>query len=200
MPRFCIILIALLAAGGRKKNDMADLDDNKLVDATPVVQPTSPQFNKNFCKYCGKELQPGAAFCSSCGKPQSKVHVQQPPVQMVQQPVSQPYVVNAYQQPQPVANPNVLTNNTTTVVVEGSRSNSMGIAGFIIALLGLVFCWIPVVDLILWFLGFLFSLIGLFKAPRGMAIAGLVLSLIIIFIIIVFWSAFVHLVDSFFNQ
>ncbi len=180
---------------------MADFDGNKVEDATPVVvSPAGTQFNKNFCKYCGKELQPGAAFCSSCGKPQGKVHIQQPPIQMVQQPVAQPYVATAYQQPQPVVSPNVLTNNTTTVVVESSRSNSMGVAGFIIALLGLVFCWFPFVNLILWFLGLFFSLVGLFKAPRGMAIAGLVLSLIIIFIIIVFWSAFVHLVDSFFNK
>ncbi len=180
---------------------MADFNGNIVEDATPlVVSPSGNQFNKNFCKYCGKELQPGAAFCSSCGKPQGSVPIQQPPIQMVQQPVVQPYVAAAYQQPQPVVNPNVLTNNTTTVVVEGSRSNSMGVAGFIIALLGLVFCWVPVVDLILWLLGFIFSLIGLFKAPRGMAIAGLVLSLIIIFIIIIFWSAIISLLDSFVNK
>ena len=179
---------------------MADFEENKVEDViSEVVPPAGIQFNKNFCKYCGKELQPGAAFCSSCGKPQGRVHVQQPPVQMVQQPVSQPYVANVYQQPQPVTNPNVLTNNTTTVVVEGSRSNSIGIAGFIIALLGFVFCWIPIVNLILWFLGLIFSLIGLFKSPRGMAIAGLVLSLIIIFIIISIWGTIINALDSFLN-
>ena len=178
---------------------MADFDGNKVEDVTPVADsPAGTQFNKNFCKYCGKELKPDAAFCSSCGKPQGNVSVQQSPVQMMQRPVAQPYIVSAYQQPQPTAP--ISTNNTTTVIVEGGHSNSMGIAGFIIALLGLVFCWVPIIDLILWFLGFIFSLIGLFKAPRGMAIAGLVLSLIIIFIIIVFGSAFVHLVDTFFNK
>ena len=68
---------------------MADFEENKVEDViSEVVPPAGIQFNKNFCKYCGKELQPGAAFCSSCGKPQGRVHVQQPPVQMVQQPVS----------------------------------------------------------------------------------------------------------------
>lgn len=178
---------------------MADFDGNRVEDETPVdVSPVGTQFNKNFCKYCGKELQSGAAFCSSCGKPQGNVPVQRPSVQMTRQPVVQPYIANVYQQPQPVVTPNV--SNTTTVVVEGSHSNSIGIAGFIIALLGLIFCWVPVVDLILWFLGLIFSLIGLFKAPRGMAIAGLILSLIIIFIIIIFWSAFVSLLDSFANK
>ena len=180
---------------------MTEFEENKVEDViSEVVPPARTQFNKNFCKYCGKELQPGAAFCSSCGKPQGNVPVQQPPIQMVQQPVVQPYAASAYQHPQPVVNPSVLTNNTTTVVVEGSHSNSMGIAGFIIALLGLVFCWVPIVDLILWFLGLIFSLVGLFKAPRGMAIAGLVLSLIIIFIIISIWCTIFNALDTFFNK
>lgn len=178
---------------------MADFDGNTVENATSeVVSPAGTQFNKNFCKYCGKELQPGAAFCSSCGKPQGNVPVQRPSVQMTRQPVVQPYIVNAYQQPQPAAP--ITTNNSTTVVVEGSHSNSIGIAGFILALLGLVFCWVPVVDLILWFLGLIFSLIGLFKAPRGMAIAGLVLSFIIIFIIISIWGTIFNALDAFINK
>ena len=178
---------------------MADFEENKVEDViSEVVPPAGTQFNKNFCKYCGKELQPGAAFCSSCGKPQGSVPIQQPPIQMVQQPVVQPQVAYVYQQPQPVVAPNV--SNTTTVVVEGSNSNSIGIAGFIIALLGLVFCWFPLVNLILWFLGLIFSLIGLFKSPRGMAIAGLVLSLIIIFIIIFTWGTISNALDTFFNK
>lgn len=175
---------------------MADFEENKVEDViSEVVPPAGTQFNKNFCKYCGKELQPGAAFCSSCGKPQGRVHVQQPPVQMVQQPVVQPQVAYLYQQPQPTVAPNVSTN-TTTVVVEGGHSNSIGTAGFIIALLGLVFCWIPFIDFVLWFLGLVFSIIGLFKAPRGMAIAGLVLSLVLIIVIIMIFGTIMELFDS----
>ena len=178
---------------------MSNSDANLYEDSTPIVESATPQFKKNFCKYCGKELQPDAAFCSSCGKPQGKASVQQPVVQIMQQPVvQQPYVTNAYQQPQPVVAPNVSTN-TTTVVVEGAHSNSMGTAGFIIALLGLVFCWIPIVDLILWFLGLVFSFIGLFKAPRGLAIAGLVLSFVLIIVIIIIWSSIVSALDSIFK-
>ena len=189
-----------MAAGGHKQQFiMADFDGNKVEDATPVVvSATGTQYYKNFCKYCGKDLQPGATFCSSCGKPQGNVPIQQPPVQMMQQPVAQPYIVSTYQQPQPAVAPNV--SNTTTVVVESSHSNSMGIAGFVMALLGLVFFWIPFVNLILWLLGLIFSFVGLFKAPRSMAIAGLVLSLIIIFIIIVFWGTIFNALDTFFNK
>lgn len=189
-----------MAAGGHKvQSRMTDFDMNKPEEAIPVDgTPKKVEYKKNFCKFCGKELQSDAVFCSSCGKPQNKASVQQPIVQVVQQPVVQPYAARAYQQPQPVVAPNVSTN-TTTVVVEGGHSNSMGTAGFIIALLGLVFCWIPVVDLILWFLGLVFSFIGLFKAPRGLAIAGFVLSFVLIIVIIVIWSSIVSALDSFFK-
>jgi hypothetical protein len=40
----------------------------------------------------------------------------------------------------------------------------------------------------------------LFKAPRGMAIAGIVLSLIIIFIIISIWGTIFNALDTFFNK
>ena len=169
---------------------MADFDGNKSQDAIPIVV-SQPQYNKNFCKYCGKELRLDAAFCSSCGKPQGNAPAQQPTVHIMQQPVEQPYVGS----PQSATAPNVMTN-TTTFVVEKSGSNSMGTAGFIIALLGFVFCWIPIVDIILWFLGLVFSIIGIFKAPRGMAIAGLILSLVIIIVIIIIWSTIMELFNT----
>lgn len=178
---------------------MTNIDENKVEDATIIIDSSAKeQFNRNYCKYCGKELQPDAAFCSSCGKAQGNVTVKHPSAQMMQQPATQPYIVSAYQQPQQTAP--ISTNNTTTVVVEGAHSNGIGIAGFIIALIGLVFCWIPFINIILWFLGFVFSLIGVFKVPRGMAIAGLVLSLIIIFIIISIWGAIINTLDTFFNN
>lgn len=67
---------------------------------------------------------------------------------------------------------------------EIKKKNGIGTAGFILALCGLVFCWVPILDWILWFLGFLFSFIGVFKKPRGLSIAGLVISCIGIIIII----------------
>ena len=67
---------------------------------------------------------------------------------------------------------------------EIKKKNGIGPAGFILALGGLVFCWVPILDWILWFLGFLFSFIGVFKKPRGLSIAGLVISCIGIIIII----------------
>lgn len=67
------------------------------------------------------------------------------------------------------------------------KSNSMGTAGFVLALLALVLCWIPVVNWILWLLGVIFSIIGVCKkgCKKGLAITGLILSFIGIIIDIV---------------
>ena len=181
----------------QRKKDMTENKGNDNTETNPVNDiHIVPQYNKNYCKYCGKELQADAIFCSMCGRPQGNVPIHHPAVQIVQHPVyGQPYITSAYQQPQPTM-ASVSNDSSTTVVVEGSRSNSMGVAGFIIALIGLIFCWVPGVNFILWFLGLVFSFVGLFKAPRGMAITGLVLSLIVIFAIITIMGS----IAAFFNS
>lgn len=67
-----------------------------------------------------------------------------------------------------------------TILVREQRykSNGLGTAGFITSLLGLLLSWVPILGWILWLVGALLSLIGVFKSPRGLAISGLILSLI----------------------
>lgn len=65
------------------------------------------------------------------------------------------------------------------------KSNGMAVAGFVLALLGVIFIWVPWINWILWLLGLIFSIIGVCRAPRGLAIAGLVLSAIYIILAIV---------------
>lgn len=67
-----------------------------------------------------------------------------------------------------------------TILVREQRykSNGLGTAGFITSLLGLLLSWVPVLGWILWLVGALLSLIGVFKSPKGLAITGLILSLI----------------------
>lgn len=169
---------------------MSENNGSEYANATPVNEaPAQPQFKKSFCKYCGSEMQSGAAFCPSCGKPQASMPQQQGPQQSQQfynQPMQQPtYTAGAYQQPPQAA------NSSTTVIVQGGRSNGMGTAGFVFALLAFFVCWVPVVDIIVWFLGALFSFIGLFKAPRGLAIAGFIISFIGIIILVTFFGALI---------
>ena len=56
--------------------------------------------------------------------------------------------------------------------VAPSPSNTMGLIGFILSLVGFVFCGLlsPIACLV--------SLIGMFKEPRGFAVAGFIISLI----------------------
>ena len=67
-----------------------------------------------------------------------------------------------------------------TVIVnqQSQQSNGVGTAGFVLALIAVFLCWIPVFGWILWVLGLILSFAGLFKKPRGLAIAGFVLSVI----------------------
>ncbi|MDR1340057.1 MAG: hypothetical protein LBK58_08415 [Prevotellaceae bacterium] len=75
-------------------------------------------------------------------------------------------------------------NGNPVIIVRENSSNGVGIAGFILALIGLIFCWVPVIDWILWILGAILSIVGCFREPRGLAIAGVVISFIGIILII----------------
>lgn len=72
------------------------------------------------------------------------------------------------------------SRHVQTIIVREQRykSNGLGTAGFITSLLGLLLSWVPVFGWILWLVGALLSLIGVFKSPKGLAITGLILSLI----------------------
>lgn len=66
----------------------------------------------------------------------------------------------------------------------------MGVTGFVLAIIGFVLGWIPILNWIgwiLWLLGLIFSIIGVFKTPKGLAIAGIVIS--VLFLILEFWVA-----------
>lgn len=101
--------------------------------------------------------------------------------QYPQQPYQQGYQ-QGYQQPQqPYYQPQV--------VVAQTPNNGLGVAGFVCSICAIVFCWVPILDVILWLLGLIFSFIGMFKAPRGLAIAGFILALLPVIALICFGSA-----------
>ncbi|MDA3911885.1 MAG: hypothetical protein PF448_11070 [Bacteroidales bacterium] len=82
--------------------------------------------------------------------------------------------------------------NTRTVYVQQAPSaekNGLGTAGFILALISLFFGWIPIFGWIIWVLGLIFSFIGIFKKPRGLAIAGLIISVVDIILILFVFAA-----------
>lgn len=71
-----------------------------------------------------------------------------------------------------------------------NKSNGIGIAGFVLALLGLLLGWVPILGWILWLLGLILSGVGMTRKPRGLAIAGLVISLIGLVILIFLATVF----------
>lgn len=56
--------------------------------------------------------------------------------------------------------------------------NNMGISGFVVSIVAFLLFWVPIMGGIFWLLGLIFSCMGLTKKPKGLAIAGLVISLI----------------------
>ena len=157
------------------------MNDNEITyDGNDVVTTNS---SASFCRYCGSKNLSNSAFCSACGKPLNNTGV---PATQVNTPPARP--VYASQQPQQA--------NQTTVIVNERKSNGIGTAGFVFALLGIIISWVPVVDFVIWFLGLLFSFIGLFKAPRGLAITGFLLSIIGIIIIIAIFGSIAALLSK----
>lgn len=76
-------------------------------------------------------------------------------------------------------------------------SNGIGTAGFVFSLLSFLFSWTVIGGAIIWFLGLLFSFIGMFRKPRGLAIAGFVLCIPSIILIIVLFTLFGSVVNLF---
>lgn len=70
-----------------------------------------------------------------------------------------------------------------TIQIVDNRSNGIGTAGFVLALLTLFFGWIPFIGWVMWLLGLIFSAMGISKAKKvnkgmGLSVAGLIISLI----------------------
>lgn len=79
------------------------------------------------------------------------------------------------------------------VQVGGVDRNGLGTAGFVVGLVAAIFSIIPIIGLIAWVLapvGAILSGVGMTREPKGLAISGLVLSLIALIICIAWVSAF----------
>ncbi len=87
------------------------------------------------------------------------------------------------------------------IQVAEKESNGMATAGFVLALLTVFFGWIPFIGWTTWLLGLIFSAVGLSKANKigvgkGLAIAGLIISLIgVVFLIVlaIGFAAFIRM-------
>ncbi|MCC9041969.1 DUF4190 domain-containing protein [Myroides sp. M-43] len=79
------------------------------------------------------------------------------------------------------------------------ETNNLGTTGFILSLITIILFWIPIVGWILWLLGAILSIIGLFKKPKGLAIAGTIISGFMLIVIIYILSNIDTFLDSLFT-
>ena len=86
-------------------------------------------------------------------------------------------------------NPQNQTGQTIIINQTDRKSNSIGTSGFVLAIIALFLGWVPFLGWILWLLGLILSFVGVFKEPKGLSIAGLVISLIGIILLITVFGA-----------
>ncbi|MCE3076837.1 hypothetical protein [Chryseobacterium gwangjuense] len=86
-------------------------------------------------------------------------------------------------------------NSQPILIQQGvNQSNGIGIAGFVLSVIAIFIGWIPFLGWFVWFLGLILSFIGIFRAPKGFAIAGLIISLIGVVLLIFLFGAILALV------
>ena len=174
MPYIVLIIIFLIIAAISTlfiKYIMAPVSSNPIDDiCTPEdIKPSETTVSHEpllvICPACGTQISRYATSCIKCGHPISPVqtpHTTYPAYKERAQKESQ----------------------QTVIIQQGSQSNGVGTAGFVLSLLSLIFSWVPGIGWFVWFLGFLLSFIGMFKSPRGLAVTGFLISIIDLLILI----------------
>lgn len=94
-----------------------------------------------------------------------------------------------YQTPSPGGT--TIINNYIQAPAE--TTNTLGLTGFILSIVAFILSWIPILGGLLWLVGAILSIVGLFKAPRGFAIAGTIISFLMIFVFLFFFMGFMML-------
>jgi hypothetical protein len=88
------------------------------------------------------------------------------------------------------------TNISTTIIetpTNNYKRNGLGVAGFVLSLIGATFCWVPLVGFTLLILACIFSLIGFIiglskRKNFGLSLAGLIISSTFFIIALIFIS------------
>lgn len=133
-----------------------------------------------YCTTCGKELPDGASVCDECGTVFTSDGKSIRPRQTDEASgKDRPYMSyqsyseqGSYKQPYDYSSP---YNNETS---EGRTG--LAIASLVLGIIGLCGCCLPIISIPIGIIGLIFSILGLRSRYRGLAIAGMVLSIITI--------------------
>lgn len=93
--------------------------------------------------------------------------------------------------------PQVEQTNTSKINAGVESTNGLGLAGFIMSIVGLVLCWVPVIKWMLLLPALILSLIGHKKNSSKLAVLGAIISGIMLIILILskalFWGSLMSL-------
>lgn len=136
------------------------------------------------CPDCGAENAPEAIFCSACGNALQPPAAEPSDATPVVPPPQQQYP--AQQQPYVMAGP---------AVFQGPRADGFCVAGMVLGIIALVFCWIPIFAIVMGVLAIIFGGIGVgnvnknpgMKTGSGMGVAGLITGIIALIVAVVIW-------------
>lgn len=141
------------------------------------------------CPYCGEEILVTARKCKHCGEWLEKKKI---PCPVCQEEIDEDTEICPYCHEQIKSSETSIQQQATPVMVNVQRhTNGLGIAGFVLSLLGL---FIPFVTIG----GLIFSFLGLFWSPRGFAIAGTIISLVSLLVSIALASMSLSLLNLLF--
>ena len=119
-----------------------------------------------FCPKCGTQLEDGVKFCPSCG---ASIQPEQPESAVFETPS---YTYTIPENPtQPVFNAAVINNDQ-----ENTAGNGAAVASLIISIISVVCCCCGIIAIP----GLICGILGLKSKNRGMAIAGIIISAIVL--------------------
>ena len=72
-------------------------------------------------------------------------------------------------------------------VQPAQSSNGLGIAGFVVSLCAAFLVWVPILNFVLALVGLILSAMGMKKQPKGLATAGLVISIIFLVVTLIYF-------------
>ena len=132
-------------------------------------------------------------------EPQAPQQPEEQPHQQYQQPYQQPY--QPQYQPQ-YQQPYQMPMQVRPIPPQRPRRNVLGGTGFVLGVSGIALFWLPFVRFILGVLGFTFSLVSIFRknCRKAFAIAGLILSALVLFIVAVIWFHFGYTLSDIFDE